>query len=56
MLFELKRISLGIPGLAEDHSWRDHSSATSQKGAPGGFTTNKFGNLAALMQNNGKKK
>ncbi|WP_409477378.1 S1 RNA-binding domain-containing protein [Pseudobdellovibrio sp. HCB154] len=56
VLFELKRISLGIPGLAEDHSWRDHSSATSQKGAPGGFTTNKFGNLASLMQKNGNKK
>lgn len=56
VLFEQKRISLGIPGMAEDNSWRDHSAATSQKGAAGSFTTNKFGNLASLMQNNGKKK
>jgi small subunit ribosomal protein S1 len=56
VLFELKRISLGIPGLAEDNSWRDHSSADTQKGAAGSFTTNKFGNLASLMQKDGKKK
>lgn len=56
VLFELKRISLGIPGLAEDNSWRDHSSTDHQKGAEGSFTTNKFGNLASLMQKNGNKK
>lgn len=65
VLFEQKRISLGIPGVQEDHSWREHASfgagsgsaATSVVGKHGGFSTNKFGNLAQMLnQGSGKKK
>lgn len=56
VLFELKRISLGIPGLAEDNTWREHSAAGGTQKAGTGFATNNFGNLSSLMQKNGNKK
>lgn len=43
ILFEQKRISLGVAGSAEDQSWRETVTAKS------GFTTNRFGNLSDLM-------
>lgn len=52
VLFELKRISLGLPGTQEDHSWREH--AGDAKGKTNGFATNNFGNLGQLMTK-GKK-
>lgn len=45
VLFELKRISLGLPGTAEDNSWKEHSAATGKSS----FATNNFGNLSQLM-------
>ncbi len=44
ILFEQKRISLGIAGSGEDQSWRDVNVAKS------GFSTNKFGNLSDLLK------
>jgi small subunit ribosomal protein S1 len=49
VLFEQKRISLGIPGMSEDHSWREHSADSKNK-TGAGFSTNKFGNLADLLK------
>jgi len=53
ILFEQKRISLGVPGMQEDLSWKEH---TSGKPGAGGFTTNKFGNLASLMTKESQQK
>ena len=54
VLFDQKRISLGVPGTQEDQSWRDHSSAGST--AKSAFATNNFGALSQLMNSkNGKK-
>lgn len=44
ILFEQKRISLGIAGSGEDQSWRDVNMAKS------GFATNRFGNLSDLLK------
>ncbi len=43
ILFEQKRISLGVPGGGEDQSWRDVQVAKS------GFSTNRFGNLSDML-------
>ena len=48
ILFEQKKMSLGVAGSAEDQSWREHSS--NEKSA---FSTNNnFGSLANLMKKN----
>lgn len=45
ILFEQKKMSLGVAGSADDQSWREHTTAKS------GFTTsNSFGSLASLMK------
>ncbi|MFN3455890.1 MAG: S1 RNA-binding domain-containing protein, partial [Pseudobdellovibrio sp.] len=54
VLYEQKRISLGLPGVAEDTSWKEHASQKSSQGE--GFATNNFGALAQLMGNSGKNK
>lgn len=46
ILFEQKKMSLGLPGLAEDQSWREHT------GKKTGFTNNNFGSLAGLIKKN----
>lgn len=56
VLFEMKRISLGIPGLQDDNTWREHSAAGGAQKAGTGFATNNFGNLSSLMQKSGNKK
>ena len=43
ILFEQKRISLGVPGGGEDQSWRDVQVAKS------GFSTNRFGHLSDML-------
>lgn len=52
VLFEQKRISLGLPGVQEDHSWREHVQPKNS------FSGNQFGALAQLMNkdNKGSKK
>lgn len=50
ILFEQKRISLGVPGLQDDHSWREHNSTQTTS-----FATNNFGSLGKLMTKNDKK-
>lgn len=45
ILFEQKKMSLGVQGSADDQSWREHNTLKS------GFTTsNSFGSLASLMK------
>lgn len=44
ILFEQKRISLGVQGGGEDQSWREVNVAKS------GFSTNKFGNLSDMLK------
>jgi small subunit ribosomal protein S1 len=44
ILFEQKRISLGIAGSGEDQTWRDVQVAKS------GFSTNRFGGLSDLLK------
>ncbi len=44
ILFEQKKMSLSVAGLAEDQSWREH---TAQKS---GFSNNNFGSLAGLVK------
>lgn len=47
ILFEQKKMSLGVAGSAEDQSWREHN----QTQTPSGFSTNNnFGSLAQLMK------
>lgn len=46
ILFEQKKMSLGLPGLLEDQSWREHV------GKKAGFTNNNFGSLAGLIKKN----
>lgn len=48
ILFEQKKISMGLPSEVEDDSWR--ASAGDKKGS--GFATNNFGNLASLLKKN----
>jgi len=50
VLFEQKKMSLGLPGVQEDLSWKQHT------GQKTGFNTNNFGGLATLMNQGGKKK
>ncbi len=45
ILFEQKKMSLGVPGGADDQSWREHSTQKS-----GFSTSNNFGSLANLMK------
>lgn len=47
ILFEQKKMSLGVAGSAEDQSWRDHSTQKS-----GFSTSNSFGSLANLLKKN----
>jgi small subunit ribosomal protein S1 len=54
VLFEQKRISLGLPGNQEDLTWKEHSAGSVTGKA--GFTTNKFGNLASLISKDPGKK
>ncbi len=49
ILFEQKKMSLGVGGSAEDQSWRDHNSTTAKSGFS---TNNNFGSLAHLMKKN----
>jgi small subunit ribosomal protein S1 len=49
ILFEQKKMSLGVAGSAEDQSWRDHSTAKAKSGFS---TTNSFGSLANLLKKN----
>lgn len=44
ILFEQKRISLGVPGQGEDHSWKEHVTEKS------GFSNNKFGSLTDMLK------
>ncbi len=50
VLFEQKRISLGLPGLQDDSSWREHSTQKT------GFATNNFGQLSQMLTSQTKKK
>lgn len=47
ILFEQKKMSLGVPGGADDQSWREHSTQKS-----GFSTSNNFGSLANLIKKN----
>lgn len=49
ILFEQKKMSLGVQGGVDDQSWRDHDI---QKGKSGFTTNNNFGGLAGLMKKN----
>jgi small subunit ribosomal protein S1 len=51
VLFEQKRISLGLPSQAEDQSWREHDQKKST-----GFATNNFAHLSNLLTNKNQKK
>lgn len=44
ILFEQKKISMGVPSEVEDESWRQVSNDKK------GFNTNNFGNLASLLK------
>lgn len=46
ILFEQKRISMGLPSEVEDLSWKSHSQDKK------GFATNNFGDLASLLKKN----
>ncbi len=49
ILFEQKKMSLGVQGSADDQSWREHSAATAKSSFS---TNNNFGSLANLMKKN----
>lgn len=50
ILYEQKRISLGVPSLMEDQSWKEHAG---QKTHQNSFSTNSnFGALAGLLKKN----
>ncbi len=44
ILFEQKKLSLGLPGQEEDHTWKQHTQG------PTGFKNNNFGGLADLLK------
>lgn len=48
ILFEQKKMSLGVPGGIEDQSWRDYTAAVPS--GKSGFSNNNFGALAGLIK------